>query len=133
MSGLAGSSFRKNSRYAEDHMVDVDQNGFYDKIVGMEELCYCVGVASIFEDQIYAAHVSPGEIGRSPEDIMSDFREGESNYVVKGFRSLEYDPNTFNTIIAELDSDPEIFEASRFTLDNEGRLYEDLERLEEIL
>jgi len=32
---------------------------------------------SIHEDGIYAAHISPGEIGNSPEEIMSEFEEGE--------------------------------------------------------
>ena len=107
--------------------VPVDSSGFYDEAVAMEELCYCVGVASIHEDGIYAAHVSPGEIGSSPEEIMSEFEEGEETYVVAGVKSLEYDPETFEEVSSALDGDFQVFSAEKFALNEEGEIFEEFE------
>lgn len=93
----------------------------------MEELCYCVGVASIHEDGIYAAHASPGEIGSSPEEIMSEFEEGEETYVVTGVRSLEYNPETFEEVTSALDGDFKVFTAEEFALNDEGEIFEGFE------
>lgn len=121
--------YMKNCRYSGDFkIVPVDTSGFYEKGIAMEELCYCVGVASIQEDGIYAAHISPGEVGIRPEEMMDGFEEGEETYIVAGVRSQDYDSTTFDHIISELDGEFQVFTASEFALNEEGEIFEGFEK-----
>ncbi|WEL23416.1 hypothetical protein [Candidatus Nanohalovita haloferacivicina] len=104
--------------------VDVDQCGFYDGAVAMEELCYCVGAVSIHEDGLYATHISPGEIGGSPEQKMAEFQEGEETYVFSGAKSDQYDPETLKTVISGIEGEFELLTAKNFVINEEGEIFD---------
>ena len=128
-SSFSGQNNKGVSPYSGDfRLVPVDTSGFYDEPVAMEELCYCVGIASIQEDGIYAAHISPGEIGSSPEELMNDFEEGEETYLFAGVLSEDYDSEIFEYIISELDGSYQAFTASEFVLNEEGEIFEGFEK-----
>ncbi len=113
-----------SGRFAE---VDVDQSGFYTEAVYMEELCYCIGTVSIHNDGLYAAHISPGQIGCTPEEQMETFQEGNKTYVIEGIMSGHYDCETLDTVLRNIEGEKDVFKASEFAVDTEGRLFSDVE------
>ena len=107
----------------EYEVVAVDESGYYSSAVAMEELCYCVGAISVLEDEIYAAHVSPGEIGSTPEEIMKDFPTEGEKYILEGVKSREYDSSTIETVESKIEGRHEIFQGAKFVIDQEGEIY----------
>jgi hypothetical protein len=85
----------------EQDLVTVDSSGFYEDSARMEEMFYCIGAVSLHEDCIYAAHISPGDPGKSPEKIMEGFQEGSETFIVEGLNS---DTATFEMVLDKLDN-----------------------------
>jgi hypothetical protein len=104
-------------------IVTVDSSGFYSGAVGMEEIYNCVGVVSVHEDRIYAAHISPGSIGEEPGSMMEGFQEGSSNYIVAGSGADSGDA-LLEFVKSELEDVEETYLLDSFTADLEGNVTE---------
>lgn len=124
--GISETFDNTSSYTGEFETVYVDSSGFYDApAVGMEELCYCVGAVSIQEEGIYATHVSPGEIGESPENIMEGFPDTGHRYVLEGVKSREHDPSTLGTVKTGIGTEYEMIKGEKFIVRDDGTVFQD--------
>lgn len=110
-------------------LVPVDAVGKYENSVGMNELYHCAGVFSIEEDSIYAAHLTPGRLGREPEKVYREFNQLRGENSFSTVLGLNVDPN-----IEEIlkDENPErTFTSSSFVVTPQDNIYTEVKEKEE--